>query len=276
MEEYDLIIDERYLSERLGGVSLSSFRPESVDFERKTKTHPLRNGIITPKKNNRGRFKERKIVVRLNISVSNSEQFHLLRGDLFRLFKRKDPYYVGYTYEPNKRWLVVCDDTFSVDQEDGKTWATIDITLTAIQGLSESLYNSAQNINLIDQHWDIGMNIDQIDNPVYTFKNKNKFEVYNLGDESLDPMNFKYNVEMYLEGKDIEIKNETNGESVTLVGSQSKKNKLSLLEHYVVNGTSIVTTKNGRFPSLDPGKNIFKIKNATYSDIKFITHFYYL
>ncbi|AME05015.1 phage tail domain-containing protein [Bacillus sp. SDLI1] len=276
MEEYDLIIDEKFLSERLGGVSLSSFRPESADFERKTKTHPLRNGIITPKKNNRGRFKERKITVRLNISVSNSEQFYLLRGDLFRLFKRKDPYYVGHTYEPNKRWLVVCDDTFSVVQEEDKPWATVDITLTAIQGLSESLYNTSQNINLIDKHWDIGMNVELVDDPIYKFKNKNKFIVYNLGDETLDPMNFKYNVEMYLEGKDIIIANETNGTSVTLVGSQSKKNKLSLFEHYVLNGSTIVTTKNGRFPPLEPGRNVFTIKNASYSDIRFITHFYYL
>ncbi|CAI6274291.1 phage tail family protein [Bacillus subtilis subsp. subtilis] len=276
MEEYDLILPNgEYLSERLPGVSLASFVPESPNFESNTTyTHPLRNGIIKPKKGNRGRYTERKISIKLNISAYDSEHFHLIRGDLHRLFKRKDPFYISYTYQPNKRYLVSGDDSFTVAQDSYLTWKEQEITLTDILGLAESVYDTTTPFK-IDQHWGFDMNVGVIANPMYRFKNLSKFEVYNLGDEDVSPIDHNYNVEMYLEGRDIEIINETTGESFTLVGSQSKTNKITLAKFYAVNGSTILTTKGACFPVLVPGANKFKIINATYSDIKFITHFYY-
>ncbi|QAW18038.1 phage tail domain-containing protein [Bacillus sp. FSL K6-1560] len=275
MKELDLILpDGTYISERLPGVSLLSFKPESARFERNTSnTHPLRNGLLMPRKGNKGRYAERKVVVKLLIDARNSQHFHLIRDDLSRLFTREDPFYIGYTYQPNKRWLVTGDDGFTLEQDSNKTWKEQEITLTDIQGLAESLYDTSVPFKI--GNWSLGMNMGLIDKPVFTFKNKSSFEVYNFGDTEISPIEHKYNVEMYLEGKDIQILNETTGQSFTIVGSQSKKNKLTILKHYVLKGSSIITTKGSSFPSLVPGKNKFKIVNATYSQFKFITHFYY-
>lgn len=275
MKELDLILsDGTYISERLPGVSLLSFKPESARFERNTSnTHPLRNGILMPRKGNKGRYVERKVVVKLLINARNSQHFHLIRDDLSRLFTSEDPFYIGYTYQPNKRWLVTGDDGFSLEQDSNKTWKEQDITLTDIQGLAESLYDTSVPFKI--GKWSLGMNMGKVENPVYSFKNTNRFEVYNLGDVEVSPIDHKYDVEMCFEGKDIEILNETTGKSYTLVGSQSKENKLNLRKHYTVNGSTIVTTKGACFPPLAPGKNKFKIINATYSEIKFLTHFYY-
>ncbi|MCY8971451.1 phage tail family protein [Bacillus atrophaeus] len=275
MNELDLILnDGSLLSERLPGVSLLSFRPEAPKYESSTSyTHPLRNGILMPKNKNRGRYTERKILIKLAIEARNSQHFHLIRDDLYRLFTGKNPFYIGYTYQPNKRWLVTGQEGFSVEQDSSRTWKEQDITLTDIQGLAESLHDTSLPVK-VGERWSLDMVRGTV-NPVYSFKNKDHFEVYNLGDDDISPIDHSYNVEMYMQGKDIQIVNETTGDSYTLIGSQSKKNKLTLLKHYTLKGSSIISTKGSCFPSLQPGKNKFRIIGATYSEIKFIMHFYY-
>lgn len=55
MINYDLIIDGKYLSETLPGVSLSSFRPEAPVFERQTAgTNALINGTMMLKRGTPG------------------------------------------------------------------------------------------------------------------------------------------------------------------------------------------------------------------------------
>ncbi|MEC1249636.1 phage tail domain-containing protein [Bacillus amyloliquefaciens] len=275
MKELDLILsDGSLLSERLEGVSLLSFRPAAPKYEWNTTfTYPLRNGILMPKSKNKGRFTERKILIKLYIEARNSQHFHLIRDDLYRLFTGKDPFYIGYTYQPNKRWLVTGQEDFFVEQDGSRTYKEQDITLTDIQGLAESLYDTSQPVKA-GERWSLNM-IKGTDNPVYSFKNKDHFEVYNLGDADISPIDHSYNVEMYLEGKDIQIVNETTGDSYTIIGSQSKKNKLTILKHYTLKGSTIIGTKGACFPPLQPGKNKIRIIGATYSEIKFIMHFYY-
>lgn len=125
-----------------------------------------------PLKNNMGRYTERKITLKITVEASNSQQFHLKRDALYKLFVQEDPYYVIYTWQPLKRWLVTCDDVFSVFQENGRTWQEVEISLTAIQGVAESVYNSQASFNLIDNKFHFGMNIGMVDNPSYSFVDK--------------------------------------------------------------------------------------------------------
>ncbi|WP_047477079.1 phage tail domain-containing protein [Bacillus siamensis] len=276
MKKSDLIIDGMFLSEHLKGVSLSSFRPESPSYERQTTfTHSLVDGTMTYRKGNKGRLNDKKITATFTIIASNSQQFDMKRDEIYDYLSRPDPYYVIYSPQPLKRWLVTCDDSYSVFRENGKKWKEFDVTFTAIQGAAESVYDSTASMNLADNMFHLGMNIGRDSNPVYHFKNRSTFTVENIGNVTIDPYRHNYNVEMYLEGKDITITNLTNNDTVTLVGTQSKSNKLSLFSHHIVNGTKVIETRNGRFPTLEKGQNKFKITGATYSDIKFITHFYY-
>ncbi|KAF1340201.1 phage tail domain-containing protein [Bacillus rugosus] len=274
MKDLDLIVDGVPVSESLPGVSLLSFTPDAPVFERKTSTLPYRNGVIMPQKGNRGRYMERKISIELALDAANSQQFYAYRHDIYNLFVKEDPYYVTCTYEPHKRWLVTCDDGFSAPQNSHQTWNTISLSLTAIQGLAESIYDSLTPFDLSGEHYGIGMNIGLYNDPQYHFVNKSKFTVYNVGDAKISPIDHNYDVQMYLAGTDITIENSTTGEKIKFSGTLKKEDLLTLVKQYVVKDSSVVST-TGRFPSLAPGKNEFHIYNATYSDIQFITHFYY-
>ncbi|MBM7029461.1 phage tail domain-containing protein [Bacillus velezensis] len=274
MNDLDLLVEGVPVSESLPGVSLASFTPDAPVFERKSTTLPYRNGILIPRKDNAGRYTERKISVELALDVSNAQQFYTYRHDIYNLFVREDPYYVTCTYEPHKRWLVTCDDSFSVQQNSHQTWGTITFSLTAVQGLSESIFNSLTPVDLNGEHYGLGMNVGEFDNPQYRFTNLKRFNVYNFGDVRLSPIEHDYNVRMHFEGKDIVITNKTTNQSVKLLGTFKKGDLLTLNKQYVIKGSSIVN-KQGRFPTLLPGKNEFTISNATYSDLQFITHFYY-
>lgn len=274
MKELDLIVDGVPVSESLPGVSLLSFTPDSPVFERKSTTLPYRNGILIPRKDNMGRYTERKISVELALDVANAQQFYTYRHDIYNLFVKEDPYYVTCTYEPHKRWLVTCDDSFSVQQNAHQTWGTITFSLTAVQGLSESIFNSLTPVDLNGEHYGLGMNVGEFDTPQYRFTNLKRFNVYNFGNVRVSPIEHDYNVRMYFEGKDIVITNKTTDQSVKLLGTFKESDLLTLNKQYVIKGSSIVS-KQGRFPTLSPGKNEFTISNATYSDLQFITRFYY-
>ncbi|KKB75351.1 MULTISPECIES: phage tail domain-containing protein [Bacillus] len=274
MRDLDLIIGDKPISEILPGVSLLSFVPESPGFERQTVTVKNRNGLIMPSKNNPGRYKERKIAAEFAIEAHNAEQFYLYRSNLYSLLVTQDPYYVIHSYEPNKRWLVTADDVFSISQDSGKLANTFSVTFTAIQGLAESVYDSTIPVNLQGERFNLGMNISKFSEQPFQFKNKNRFSVYNFGDVTLSPIEHDYKVQMYFEGKDIKITNKTTGDSITLSGSHSKKNLLTVVKQYIVKGSEVISTR-GRFPELAPGENEISIENADYSDLHFITRFYY-
>ncbi|WP_069839628.1 phage tail domain-containing protein [Bacillus sp. F56] len=276
MINYDLIIDGKYLSETLPGVSLSSFRPEAPVFERQTAgTNALINGTMMLKRGNTGRYTDRKINIKVLVEANSSYQFQIKRDAVYNLFVKEDPYYVINTQQPYKRWLVTCDDAFSIYQENGKKYQEVDIALTAIQGLAESLYDSTVSMELKDEKFHLGMNIRRDSIPVFRFQNKNTFIVDNIGDVKLDPINYNYNVEMYLQGTDISITNITTNETLMLNGKFSKTDKITLLKHHILKNSAPISDRSGRFPTLAAGQNQFRIAGATYSDIRFITHFYY-
>ncbi|KAA6447592.1 phage tail domain-containing protein [Bacillus swezeyi] len=270
----DLIIVDKPISEILPGVSLLSFVPESPVFERQTVTMKNRNGLIMPRKKNPGRYRERKIVAEFAVEAHNAEQFDLYRSNLYSLLVNPDPYHVIHSYQPNKRWLVTADDVFSISQDNGKLTNSFSVTFTAVQGLAESVYDSTVPVNLQGERFNLGMNIGHFNEQPFQFKNKNRFSVYNFGDATLSPIEHDYKAQMYFEGKDIIITNITTGDSITLSGSYTKKNLLTVLKQYVFKGNEVISTR-GRFPELAPGENEFSIDNAEYSDLHFITRFYY-
>ncbi|MEC1709829.1 phage tail family protein [Bacillus mojavensis] len=273
----DLIVDGKYLSEYIKGVSLASFRPESPSFERESiSSHPLWNGVSMYEKSASGKYASRKITVKINVIANSAYQFDVKRDAVYAFFASRSPYYVIDTRQPYKRWLVISDDAaYSIYLENGKQYQEVDITLTAIQGLAESLYDSTASMELKDEKFHLGMNIRRDSTPVYHFKNKNSFIVDNIGDETLDPVNYKYNVEMYLQGTDISITNTRTNETLTLNGKYSSSDKITLLSHHILKNSTPISDRTGRFPTLEPGENKFRIAGATSSDIKFITHFYY-
>ncbi|MFK4461628.1 phage tail domain-containing protein [Bacillus safensis] len=272
MIEFDLIIDGERLNDVFPNVFLTSFEPEAPSFDRKNFTNSSRHGIQTQRKSRFTRLKERKILVDLTIDAANAEHFYLVRSEVYEYLGRPDPYEIICTFRPERKWLVVCDDAYTIGQEQGKTGGTFTITLTAIEGCSQSVHDSRSPQELQSERF-MGRNFERYREQPFRFKER-AFSVYNYGDVRLSPIDHEYTVNMFLAGTDIKIENKTTGESITLVGTQSKNNLLNVIKQYVFKGSQAVE-RRGRFPELMPGKNDFVITGATYIDIEFITHFYY-
>lgn len=155
-------------------------------FERQTAgTNALINGTMMLKRGNTGRYTDRKINIKVLVEANSSYQFQIKRDAVYNLFVKEDTFYVINTQQPYKRWLVTCDDAFSIYQENGKKYQEVDIALTAIQGLAESLYDSTVSMELKDEKFHLGMNIRRDSTPVFRFQNKNTFIVDNIGDVKL-------------------------------------------------------------------------------------------
>ncbi|MDI5983095.1 hypothetical protein, partial [Amycolatopsis magusensis] len=95
---------------------------------------------------------------------------------------------------PNRRFLVTCDDAYEIPKADRRTATSFNIVFTAINGLAESIHTSSTILNLSGENWNIGMNMETIDDKKYSFTNQNFFRVFNMGDAYINTVNHDYKV----------------------------------------------------------------------------------
>lgn len=275
--EFDLIISydgtrEHYLSEMLPFLDFRGLSPAAPSIERQTTTLATQHGLIQTSPN--VRFQETSVKAKFNLSAKSHQQFYINRQEVIRAFKRVKPFYISTTYDPNRRWLVVCDDGIDIDKDNEKKDKEFEVDFKALKGLAESKFTTSKDFNLASEHFNVGMNIPSKDNIPYSFNSKS-FTVFNGSDVALDTIQFDYQVKMKLSGKDVKITNKTTNESIVINGSVKNTQVIKCINQYVFIDDKIAS-KKGRFPSLEIGDNQFVIENATSVQIDFITRFYYV
>lgn len=272
---YDLIIDrgngEEYLNEILPYVKLQSFSPEAPIANFNTTTTPYHNGLAITKQ--RMNYTERKITITVLVNSPNAEQYYFWRDEIYRLFLNEDPYYVTTTFQPYKRWKVICLGNFDLAKDNPNNYKSVSIEVTAIEGFSQSKYTTEDYPDLSDDKFGIGMNIGT-DKYQYSFQNQNAFSVYNLSDIPIYTTQHDFTVDMVLTGKNIQITNRMTGEFLK-INESLNNNDVKIIRQYVLIDEESGPNVNGRFPSLVKGRNDFQISGATKSTISFVLRFYY-
>ncbi|MET1176929.1 phage tail domain-containing protein [Peribacillus simplex] len=279
MGKYDLLLDfgdgEKKLSELLPKVILLSFSPPAPIIERNMQSIPGRNGLVITNQN-KTLYKERQIPVKLFIKSVIPEQFYLWRHEIYKLLVRDQPYYISTTFEPYKRWLVTCDGDFAIEKDGQYMHKEFELNFTSLNGLAESKYTTTSSeLNLSKERFGIGMNIPSEDHK-YKYSglwDPSQFSIYNAGDITVFPTEHDYTVEFTFVGKDVKIKNNTNGEYLIIKGSFNKE-KVNIIRQYVMVDGKVPATQ-GRFPSLVPGVNRFEITGSRSTSVAFDFRFYY-
>lgn len=262
------------LSERLPYFKALKFTPESASIEREATSFSRTNGVVQTQHPRDITYKERKITVQIKVDSGIDENFYQHRHEIYRLLTRPKPYYISSSLLPNRRFLVTCDDPFEISKADRRTSTSFTVVFTAINGLAESIHTSSTILNLNGENWNIGMNMETIDDKKYSFTNQNFFRVFNMGDAYINTVNHDYKVSFKGVGKNISLINHTTGEIVTISDELKKNQEVKNVRQYLVVGKKRLKT-SGRMPGLDIGWNEFEVRNCKSFNINFNTRFYY-
>ncbi|MEC0277104.1 phage tail family protein [Peribacillus frigoritolerans] len=216
----------------------------------------------------------RTIRVELLFIARDKSDFILKRDEVFVLFDSEDPYYIIDSRQPFKRWKVVLEssDPEYVRNRVGK----INLTFTAINGMSESTASTLSPLTFDSETWGMGLNIPA-DDMKYIF-NTTKFKVYNAGDIEVDPREKPMVITFRGASENLLIHNLTTGERFKYTGTTDSYDKLILDRLYVrKNDASVFNNTNRQAVRLKKGWNEFQISGTTSSfEIDFDFRFYYL
>lgn len=202
--------------------------------------------------------------------------FGFIRDEIFRLFKGVEPFYLIEKRNPGKRWLVKTADAYSIPQTF--VYGDFEVGFNAFSGMAESLGKSLDPQTFDAELWQIGQGL-LLEDIEYDFS-ADTFEVYNAGDETVDPRN--HNMEIMIAVKAaaasfIEIINKTTDETYRYEGKLTKNDTLRLDGiRSTKNSLSVFRDTNRKLITLAPGFNEFQVKGtSSIESIAFDFRYYY-
>lgn len=177
--------------------------------------------------------------------------------ELQRFLFSREPFWICFNCFPIRKYYVKaksCSPTYTGDR-----YATIDVTLTDIKGLSCTVLGSYWLVR--DDTLPIGDNLpDPL--PQYDWNTSN-FTVKNLGDVAIDPERRGQPMTLTLKGYttgDMTIRNNTNGDSITRHGSWSGTWSLCDVVPWLNGSLDGINTDHGMIV-LQKGDNEISISN---------------
>lgn len=229
-----------------------------------------RNGAVT-----KGRdLDERTIQVVCELYALDEYDYELAEKDLYKTLFRDAEFYVIQDVMPTRQWRVSVDDSLTPTREGSR--AEISFTLTVASGFSESI--GALNDPLtFDEHWAFGDNLPLDADVLYTHT-KRQFEIWNLGDVTIDPRNAPVFKLLYKGASNVlTVENRRTGD-VWRLNERTNANDHVLIDGVVtqVNGQRATDRTNFGVITLAPGKNEIRITGTSGSfEIAFDFRFLY-
>ncbi|WP_335871968.1 phage tail domain-containing protein [Bacillus sp. 2205SS5-2] len=174
----------------------------------------------------------------------------LIRSKLFKLFPKKEEFFILPDNQPDIRWKVRLSSDFTVDPNSGM----FSLNFTIPKVFAESR------------------------NEIKVTKSTSSFPVYNYGDMAIDPT--EHDLKIVFKGdvsSQLSIKNETNGDEWIYTGSATATDEIVIDKiRCTKNLLSIYRETNRKIIRLDEGGNDFSISGATNYTITFLyRHLHY-
>lgn len=186
-------------------------------------------------------------------ATDNLGEFVDLRDFVFNVFGTGKPVHVIDTRRPEKRWKVILESPFQIEQE--RSYGFFEVSLYAIEGVSES-------VNVVER---------EFYETEFTFRNE--------GNTSIDMRNvLEAEVIVRGSGSELIIENETTGDIWEYEKPFDESDEIMLKGvSSFKNGESIFIDTNKRILSFAPGANKMSIR-GTSGDIEVIfkTRWYFL
>lgn len=199
--------------------------------------------------------------------------FGLMRDDIFRLFKSDESFYITEARNKGKRWLVKVDSSFQIPQKG--MFGDFEVPFLGIKGLSESTGTTLDPRTFDSELWQVGQGL-KAEDLKYTH-DTNEFQIYNAGDETVDPRQMDLVIKYHGSGSNLRITNHTTGDVWQFNESFTDSTiKLDGIYSYK-NDISIFGNTNKKLISIAPGFNDFSVEGTEGSFlISFDFRFYYL
>nr|WP_245415779.1 phage tail family protein [Alteribacter populi] len=255
-------------------VLVRSFRvsaPNPVDY---TEVIPGRHGAIRMGRD----YGPRQIMAVCEFYVGDASSYSTARQRIYDALFRLEPYHIIADEEPEKRWTVEADSTFTPSRVGSTGEFTIpfisnnpfaeliDPTLEEYDIQTPILVKSGGSVDLGGEDFNGYSTFDA--SPV-------EFSVWNHGNITLDPRNLDHLLKITVgvegaQGDKVTIQNETTGDTWKYEGALNDGDTIILKGvRSMRNGLSVVGSTNRELISLAPGENVFSASIEGYGKITF-------
>ncbi|WLR53548.1 phage tail family protein [Mesobacillus subterraneus] len=243
----------------------------SPQFETYTEELPGRPGTLKLGKDLRPRY----LTAEFKIDSNDYTDSLLLRDELYSLFSKGNFLYIGEKMQPGKRWHVECVEQWNPERINLNTMRTT-IPFVAESGMAESVGTTLDPFTFDAEVWQVGQGLTSDD--MKYVHNTNLFNIYNAGNETVNPRNMELLIEYKGASTNLSIKNETTGDEWIYTGTSNSGDSLKLDGIQMTkNNLSIFRNTNKKLISLVPGWNGFRLSGTVGSfEIKFSFRFHYL
>lgn len=198
----------------------------------------------------------------------------LVRNSIFQILDSKELFYVADSREPDRRWLIRCDTSFTPEQFTS-THGKFNVQFISPLSYAESIGTTLQPITFRNNPalLNLGLNLTEND----YVKTINTFKIFNAG-ERIDPRE-GLPLKIHFKGScnNLRILNNTNNTEWRYNATASVVDQILFdgIRSYK-NGISMFRDTNYGVVELEKGWNEFTVSGATNFEIKFDHRFYYL
>ncbi|MCQ6530657.1 phage tail family protein [Bacillus mycoides] len=262
---------KRYKLSKETGYIVLKFRPESIKVNRQRESLNGRPPVSIGTE-----IEGRSIHTELLFTVYDFPDHVLKRNEFFQILDSREEFYVIFSEEPGKRWLVSAE-AFTPESVT-TTLGKCNIVLYSDSPYAESIGKTTDPMTFDSNLWQIGQGLIAEDTKY--IHNTTSFRIYNAGDVTIDPKSIPLKITYRGMSNNLSIKNVTTGDLwnytgitttgldvITLDGVKAYRNVVG----------SIFGNTNWGLITLKPGWNDFVLTGATGDfEIKFDFRFYYL
>jgi len=240
------------------GITTRDFNPSSPTYEHTTEKVEGRNGMVRTSTT----FGPRAINCSFYLKAHDLEDYALARDEMFHLFRSDEPFYIIDSRNPGKRWKVVGDSSFDVEQV--RIYGLFDITFAALYPFAESVGTTQDSFDTDSELWQIGQGLLLDEESQQYTHSTSSFRIYNAGNVTVDPTEAELLITFTGASTNLKIKNVTTNEEwsytgTTVDGDVIKLDGVKALK----NDASIFKDTNYQLITIKPGWNDFTITGAS-------------
>ena len=225
-------------------------------------------------------YGERDIELDLWMKTHDTEDYRLLRDEVYALFDRVG--YISEEYQKGKRYKVNVDDQYIPERiPNNQRYAEAKIACTT-DGLpfAESIGTTAlidkNGVSADDALWGYRMGLIAEDESQQYTHTSRAFRIYNAGNVLVHPFQQDLKIEISgVTGKNFEMQNVTTGDVFKVIDTLKSTDVVVLDGPEIkINGLQALRKTNRRFISLAPGWNEIRLSKSAKT--MFDSRFYYL
>lgn len=221
-------------------------------------------------------YENRPITAEFKYQSADLTDYYLLKTEFYRLFAKRAPFYVVFSKEPGKRWLVRLSRPFEPEKINPKV-GRFTVEFIADKPFAESIGTTLDPLTFDAELWQTGQGLT-LDETMYTHSTTS-FQIYNATDGvTINPRQMPLEITFKGASSNLTITNTTTGDVWQYTKTTSSGDTLLLTGvRSLKNGLSVFSDTNKKLISLAPGYNNFTITGATGSfTISFAFRFYTL